>query len=148
MLGDVVVPEDPIDVVTPIDGVYDQPSTVDDQVRWLAAAGFNAAVVWARQDLLRDRRRFAVLMQPAGDDRWCARRPRRRNLDRFHEALLLGPCAHRCFLPPGDHQVILLGSESRRQFRFRVPPSLLADALDVGVFQSAAPRLRGQRTLR
>ena len=33
------------------DGMYDQPSTVDDQVRWLAAAGFNAAVVWTRQDL-------------------------------------------------------------------------------------------------
>jgi len=33
------------------DGAYDQPSTVYDQVRWLAAAGFNAAVVWARQDL-------------------------------------------------------------------------------------------------
>ena len=51
VLGDVVVPDDPADVVTPIDGVYDQPSTVDDQVRWLAAAGFSAEVVWARQDL-------------------------------------------------------------------------------------------------
>ena len=51
VLGDIVVPEDPADVVTPIDGVYDKPSTVDDQVRWLAAAGFNAEVVWARQDL-------------------------------------------------------------------------------------------------
>jgi tRNA (cmo5U34)-methyltransferase len=51
VLGDVVVPDDPADVVTPIDGGYDQPSTVDDQVRWLAAAGFNAEVVWARQDL-------------------------------------------------------------------------------------------------
>jgi tRNA (cmo5U34)-methyltransferase len=48
VLGDVVVPDDPADVVTPIDGVYDQPSTVDDQVRWL---GFNAELVWARQDL-------------------------------------------------------------------------------------------------
>jgi tRNA (cmo5U34)-methyltransferase len=51
VLGDVVVPDDPADVVTPIDGAYDQPSTVDDLVRWLAAAGFNAEVVWARQDL-------------------------------------------------------------------------------------------------
>jgi tRNA (cmo5U34)-methyltransferase len=42
VLGDVVVPDDPADVVTPIDGVYDQPSTIDDQVRWLVAAGFNA----------------------------------------------------------------------------------------------------------
>jgi tRNA (cmo5U34)-methyltransferase len=51
VLGDVVVPNDPADIVTPIDGVYDQPSTIDDQVRWLAAAGFHARVVWARQDL-------------------------------------------------------------------------------------------------
>jgi tRNA (cmo5U34)-methyltransferase len=51
VLGDVVVPDDPADAVTPIDGVYDQPSTVDDQVWWLAAAGLHAEVVWARQDL-------------------------------------------------------------------------------------------------
>jgi tRNA (cmo5U34)-methyltransferase len=51
VLGDVVVPDDPVDGVTPIDGVYDQPSTIDDQVRWLAAAGLDAEVVWARQDL-------------------------------------------------------------------------------------------------
>jgi tRNA (cmo5U34)-methyltransferase len=51
VLGDVVVPEDPADVVTPIDGVYDKPSTTDDQLLWLAAAGLNAEVVWARRDL-------------------------------------------------------------------------------------------------
>jgi tRNA (cmo5U34)-methyltransferase len=51
VLGDVVVPGDPADVVTPIDGVYDKPSTVDDQIRWLAAAGLDVEVVWARQDL-------------------------------------------------------------------------------------------------
>jgi hypothetical protein len=33
-------------------GVYDQPSTTDDQVQWLAAAGLHAEVVWARQDLV------------------------------------------------------------------------------------------------
>ena len=51
VLGDVVVPDDPADVVTPIDGVYDQPSSVEDQLRWLADAGFNAEVVWACQDI-------------------------------------------------------------------------------------------------
>ena len=51
VLGDVVVPEDPADVVTPIDGVYDMPSTVADQLGWLDAAGLEARVVWARQDL-------------------------------------------------------------------------------------------------
>ena len=64
VLGDVVVPDDPADVVTPIDGVYDQPSAIGDQVRWLAAAGLDAEVVWARRDLaviVAD----AVLMPPA-----------------------------------------------------------------------------------
>jgi tRNA (cmo5U34)-methyltransferase len=51
VLGDVVVPDDPADVVTPIDGVYDQPSTKDAQIRWLAAAGFDVEVVSAHQDL-------------------------------------------------------------------------------------------------
>ena len=46
MLDDVVVPADPV-AVTPIDRVYDQPSTMDDQVRWLSAAGLHAEVVWA-----------------------------------------------------------------------------------------------------
>jgi tRNA (cmo5U34)-methyltransferase len=50
VLGHLVVPDDPADVVTPID-VHDQPSTVDDQLRWLAAAGFQAEVVWPRHDL-------------------------------------------------------------------------------------------------
>ena len=51
VLGDVVVPEDPRDVVTPIDGDYDKPSTVGDQLAWLHAAGFGASVVWSRRDL-------------------------------------------------------------------------------------------------
>jgi tRNA (cmo5U34)-methyltransferase len=51
VLGDVVVPEDPADVVTPIDGVYDRPSTVHEQLGWLAAAGFDAELVWRDRDL-------------------------------------------------------------------------------------------------
>jgi tRNA (cmo5U34)-methyltransferase len=51
--ADVVVPEDPADVVTSIDGVQDQSSTVDDQVRWLAA-GSNADVVWGSVLVVRD----------------------------------------------------------------------------------------------
>jgi tRNA (cmo5U34)-methyltransferase len=51
VMGDVVVPEDPADVVTPIDGVYDQPSTVADQLSWLRAAGFSPSVVWSHLDL-------------------------------------------------------------------------------------------------
>jgi tRNA (cmo5U34)-methyltransferase len=58
VLGDVVVPQDPADVVTPIDADYDKPSTVTDQLAWLAAAGLRARLVWAHRDL-------AVLMGEA-----------------------------------------------------------------------------------
>ena len=60
VIGDVVVPQDPADAVTPIDGEYDMPSTLADQLRWLAAAGLQTAVSWASGDLAvlvgRDRR--------------------------------------------------------------------------------------------
>jgi hypothetical protein len=49
-LGRHDVHDDPSDVVTLIDGVYDQPSSVNDQVRSLGA-GLHAEVVWVRQDL-------------------------------------------------------------------------------------------------
>jgi tRNA (cmo5U34)-methyltransferase len=51
VLGDVVVPEDPADVVTPIDGDYDTPSSVAEQLGWLAEAGLEPRVAWARRDL-------------------------------------------------------------------------------------------------
>jgi tRNA (cmo5U34)-methyltransferase len=60
VLGDVVTPEDPADVVTPIDGVYDRPSPVADQLAWLEEAGLAAHVAWRRRDL-------AVLVGAAGD---------------------------------------------------------------------------------
>jgi tRNA (cmo5U34)-methyltransferase len=58
VLGDAVVPQDPADFVTPIDPDYDKPSTVPDQLGWLAAAGLRARLVWAHRDL-------AVLMGEA-----------------------------------------------------------------------------------
>jgi tRNA (cmo5U34)-methyltransferase len=51
VLGDVIEPVDPADVVTPIDGVFDQPSPVADQLAWLAEAGFDAEAVWVERDL-------------------------------------------------------------------------------------------------
>jgi tRNA (cmo5U34)-methyltransferase len=51
VVGDVVVPERPADVVTPIDGDYDKPSSVADQLRWLADAGLEPRVAWAHRDL-------------------------------------------------------------------------------------------------
>jgi tRNA (cmo5U34)-methyltransferase len=43
VLGDVVVPENPDDAVIEIDGVYDTPSTVAEQLQWLREAGFTHA---------------------------------------------------------------------------------------------------------
>jgi tRNA (cmo5U34)-methyltransferase len=51
VLADVVVPEDDADVVTPIDGVYDRPDSVDDQLRWLREAGLDAETIWSYKDL-------------------------------------------------------------------------------------------------
>jgi tRNA (cmo5U34)-methyltransferase len=49
--GDVVVPQDPADAVTPIDGDYDTPSSVAEQLAWLTAAGLIGQLVWAHRDL-------------------------------------------------------------------------------------------------
>jgi SAM-dependent methyltransferase len=51
VLGDVVIPDDPVDAVTPIDGDYDKPSRVADQLEWLTGAGLRARVAWQRRDL-------------------------------------------------------------------------------------------------
>jgi tRNA (cmo5U34)-methyltransferase len=51
VLADVVVPEDPADVVTPIDWVMDLPDRADDQVEWLRDAGFDAELLWSYKDL-------------------------------------------------------------------------------------------------
>lgn len=52
VLGDVVVPEDPADAVAPIDPAHDRPSSVAEQLGWLADAGFAAHVAWAERDLV------------------------------------------------------------------------------------------------
>ena len=51
VLGDVIVPSDPTDVITPVDGAYDTPSTVSEQIRWLEDAGLRPRVAWAHRDL-------------------------------------------------------------------------------------------------
>lgn len=51
VLGDVVVPDQPADAVTPVDAEYDLPDTVEDQLRWLGAAGFETGVAWRCGDL-------------------------------------------------------------------------------------------------
>ena len=52
VVGDVIVPDDPGDVVTPIDDhEYDKPSTITEQLRWLDDAGLRASLVWSERDL-------------------------------------------------------------------------------------------------
>jgi tRNA (cmo5U34)-methyltransferase len=51
VLGDLVVPEDPTDVVTEIDGVVDLPSSAADQLAWLGEPGLTASTTWSSRDL-------------------------------------------------------------------------------------------------
>jgi tRNA (cmo5U34)-methyltransferase len=51
VFGDVIVPDDPGDVVTPIDGTYDRPSRADEQLQWLTDANLIAALRWKQRDL-------------------------------------------------------------------------------------------------
>ncbi len=51
VIGDLVVPDDPADVVTAIDWEYDLPSSAAEQLAWLREAGFAARVAWSERDL-------------------------------------------------------------------------------------------------
>jgi tRNA (cmo5U34)-methyltransferase len=51
VMGDVIVPERPEDAVIEIDGVYDRPSRVAEQLQWLDEAGFATTVTQVRADL-------------------------------------------------------------------------------------------------
>jgi tRNA (cmo5U34)-methyltransferase len=51
VMADVIVPEDPADVVTPLDAGFDLPDTVVDLLAWLGDAGLRARVSWQARDL-------------------------------------------------------------------------------------------------
>lgn len=51
VLGDVVVPDDPTDAITPLTPDFDRPDRVEDQLGWLADAGFDARASWRLRDL-------------------------------------------------------------------------------------------------
>jgi tRNA (cmo5U34)-methyltransferase len=51
VLGDVVVPVDPADAITPLDAAYDRPSPLGVQLDWLRDAGFTVDVIWTEHDL-------------------------------------------------------------------------------------------------
>jgi len=50
-MADVVVPDDPADVVAPLTPGYDKPDRADDLLEWLRAAGFRCECVWSSTDL-------------------------------------------------------------------------------------------------
>jgi tRNA (cmo5U34)-methyltransferase len=52
VLGDVVVPVRPEDVVIDVTDDVDVPDTLDDQLRWLGEAGFCARPTWVCRDLV------------------------------------------------------------------------------------------------
>lgn len=51
VLGDVVVPDDDADIITPLDEGYDMPSRADEQLHWLSDAQLDASLRWSRRDL-------------------------------------------------------------------------------------------------
>jgi tRNA (cmo5U34)-methyltransferase len=51
VMADVVVPEDPDDVVTPLDAGFDLPEAVPDLLGWLQDAGLRGHVAWQARDL-------------------------------------------------------------------------------------------------
>jgi tRNA (cmo5U34)-methyltransferase len=51
VMADVVVPEDPGDIVTPLDPGFDLPEAVPDLLEWMSDAGLRARVSWQARDL-------------------------------------------------------------------------------------------------
>ena len=51
VIGDVVVPLHPADARVPLTPGYDKPSTVADQLGWLAVAGLEPKLIWEEADL-------------------------------------------------------------------------------------------------
>jgi tRNA (cmo5U34)-methyltransferase len=52
VMGDVIVPRDPQDAVTPLTPDFDLPSSLEELEGWLAAAGFDVRTAWAHKDLV------------------------------------------------------------------------------------------------
>jgi tRNA (cmo5U34)-methyltransferase len=51
VLADVIVPADPTNARIPLSQNFDRPDRIDDQLVWLAAAGFDARTTWVADDL-------------------------------------------------------------------------------------------------
>ena len=68
VMGDVAVPEDPADAVTPLTPEYDMPDRTRDLVGWLTAAGLEAEVTWTFKDLVVIRSAKNVTTPPDGKE--------------------------------------------------------------------------------
>ena len=51
VMGDIVIPQDPSDMLIENEPGYDFPSSIEDLSKWLDAVGLSAEVVWSRRDL-------------------------------------------------------------------------------------------------
>jgi tRNA (cmo5U34)-methyltransferase len=52
VMGDVVIPDDPADAVTPVVRDYDHPERTGDLLRWISSAGLSPRVAWSWRDLV------------------------------------------------------------------------------------------------
>ena len=60
VLGDVIVPVEPEEAAIPLTSGFDLPDRLDDQLAWLAEAGFEAEPTWLQADLAVVRARRAT----------------------------------------------------------------------------------------
>lgn len=51
VMGDLIEPDDPNDIVTTRNEGFDKPSRADEQLAWLRAAGFDVELRWLHRDL-------------------------------------------------------------------------------------------------
>lgn len=51
VFADVIVPNDPEPAATTVSSPFDRPDRLDDQLAWMAEAGFEPRVVWSSRDL-------------------------------------------------------------------------------------------------
>lgn len=51
VIGDVVIPENPADMVIENEPGYDFPNSIEDQLQWITKAGLSAEVTWVCRDL-------------------------------------------------------------------------------------------------
>ncbi len=51
VVGDLIEPDDPADIVTARNEGFDKPSSAEEQLAWLRAAGFDVELRWLHRDL-------------------------------------------------------------------------------------------------